>query len=267
MVGVSSVEIHVLHVDDEPDFAGMAAEFIRRQDERFDVETATSASKALERLRSNNIHCIVSDFDMPGQNGIEFLEAVRTENPNLPFILYTGKGSEEVASDAISAGVTDYLQKETGTGQYEILANRISNAVERYRFEAAAERTRAQFQAIAEHSADTIVIIDAGGEVQFVNPAIKVQLGYDPDEVEGAQLTEIVPERLQDRHIDRFTRYLATGERTVDWSNVEFPGQHKDGSEVPLSISYSEFEQDGERRFIGILRDISERTETDAGMR
>jgi len=114
MVGTTSDLIQVIHVDDEPDFAEMAAEFIRRQDDRFDVETATSASEALDWLREHTVHCIVSDFDMPGQNGVEFLEAVRTDNPDLPFILYTGKGSEEVASEAISAGVTDYLQKEPG---------------------------------------------------------------------------------------------------------------------------------------------------------
>lgn len=66
---------------------------------------------------------------MPGQNGIEFLETDREEYPNLPFILYTGKGSEEVASDAISAGATDYLQKGSGTDQYQLLANRTPNAV------------------------------------------------------------------------------------------------------------------------------------------
>ncbi|MFW5938625.1 MAG: PAS domain S-box protein, partial [Halanaeroarchaeum sp.] len=50
-----------------------------------------------------------------------------------PFILFTGKGSEDVASDAIAAGVTDYLQKERGSGQYTVLANRIENAVDQYR--------------------------------------------------------------------------------------------------------------------------------------
>ncbi len=61
---------------------------------------------------------------MPGQDGIEFLESVRAIDEKLPFILFTGKGSEEVASEAISAGVTDYLQKHQGTDQYTMLANR-----------------------------------------------------------------------------------------------------------------------------------------------
>jgi PAS domain S-box-containing protein len=126
----STETIRVLHVDDDPDFAEMAATFLERADERFVVETATSAREGLDRLAAHDIDCVVSDYDMPALNGIEFLEAVREDYPSLPFVLFTGKGSEAVASDAISAGVTDYLQKRTNTEQYELLANRIGNVVD-----------------------------------------------------------------------------------------------------------------------------------------
>lgn len=135
--------IRVLHVDDDPDFADMAATFVEREDNRVTVETAISASEGLERLSDEEFHCIVSDHDMPDQTGIEFLKTVRQEYPDLPFILFTGKGSEEVASDAISADVTDYLQKGTGTEQYELFANRIVNAVDAYQSQQMlTERTR-----------------------------------------------------------------------------------------------------------------------------
>jgi len=135
--------IRVLHVDDEPGFVEMAAEFLEREDDRFEVTTETSVAAALEQLDSDPFDCVVSDYDMPEQNGIEFLEAVHERDPELPFVLFTGKGSEEVASEAISAGVTDYLQKEGGTEQYAILANRLTNVVERVRSRRAlAERKR-----------------------------------------------------------------------------------------------------------------------------
>lgn len=70
---------------------------------------------------------------MSGETGIGFLRTIRERNPDLPFILFTGKGSEEIASDAISAGATDYLQKQIGSDQYTVLANQIENAVEQYR--------------------------------------------------------------------------------------------------------------------------------------
>lgn len=111
-MGKGSNAIRVLHVDDEPGFADLTTTFLEREDDRFDTETVTSVKQGLDRLSGRTYDCLVSDHDMPGQSGIEFLETVRDEYPNLPFILFTGKGSEEVASDAISAGVTDYLQKK-----------------------------------------------------------------------------------------------------------------------------------------------------------
>jgi PAS domain S-box-containing protein len=130
---MNAEEIQVLHVDDEPALTELVAEMLKREDDRFAVETATSADEGLQRISNGPPDCVVSDHDMPGQNGIEFLETVREEYPDLPFILYTGKGSEEVASNALSAGATDYLQKGSGTDQYKLLANRIQNAVEQSR--------------------------------------------------------------------------------------------------------------------------------------
>jgi PAS domain S-box-containing protein len=136
-----------LHVDDDPEFADLTATFLEREDDRFDVVTATSAGEGLERL-GPDVDCVVSDYEMPGRSGIEFLEAVRESHPDLPFILYTGKGSEAVAGEAIRGGATDYLQKDPGTDQYTVLANRIANAVEQY---------RARRRAAAQERINTVV--------------------------------------------------------------------------------------------------------------
>ena len=133
MTRSETAPIRVLHVDDEPDFTEMAATFLERADDRLAVATAPSAEEGLDRLDGGEFDCVVSDYEMPGRGGIAFLEAVREHHPDLPFILYTGEGSEGVAGDALAAGATDYLQKGSGTDQYELLANRIANAVAQYR--------------------------------------------------------------------------------------------------------------------------------------
>ena len=152
--------IRVLHVDDEPDFAEMAATFLEREDDSLSVETVTSVAEGLGYFHEADVDCIVSDYDMPGQNGIEFLKAVREEHPDLPFVLYTGKGSEEIASEAISTGVTEYLQKGSATSQYTVLANRIRNAVEQYRARREAEETQQRLREIAENVTDCVFLFD-----------------------------------------------------------------------------------------------------------
>jgi len=88
--------IRVLHVDDDPDLADITALFLEREDPRITVETVSNATEGLERLDDldldANVDCIVSDHDMPGPNGIEFLEAVRERDPDLPSSSTPGRG-------------------------------------------------------------------------------------------------------------------------------------------------------------------------------
>ncbi|WP_136687766.1 response regulator [Halorhabdus amylolytica] len=125
--------VSVLCVDDDPDLVALTATNLRRVEDSLDITTVTDPQRALEEVSTSAVDCVVSDYEMPGMDGLDLLEAVREDHPDLPFILFTGKGSEEVASEAIARGVTDYLQKGTGENRYDLLANRVTNAVEKYR--------------------------------------------------------------------------------------------------------------------------------------
>jgi len=140
--------IRILHVDDDAQFADLTATVLEDEDDRFVVETVMSASEGIDSLRNRPPDCIVSDYDMPGQNGLEFLQTVRDEWPEMPFILFTGEGSEEIAGRAISAGVTDYLQKKSDSEQYVLLANRIVNAVEKQQTSKALAETQKRYQSL-----------------------------------------------------------------------------------------------------------------------
>lgn len=117
----------------------------------------------------------------------------------------------------------------------------------------------AQLQAVANTASDGILTIDTESIICFANPALEDILGYSPSELMGAPLTCIMNKTLAEQHANGLAQYLETGERNLDWTDVQLSGQHKDGSEVPLSISFSEFSANGERFFTGILRDSTDR--------
>ncbi len=142
--------VTVLHVEDDEAFLDVAAEQLEIAGEGFEVLQATSVEKAQAIRDREDVDCIVADYDMGDGTGVDLLETVREEAPSLPFLLFTGKGSEVVASEAISAGVTDYLQKTTGVEQFTVLANRIEGAVARYRAERRARRKDRQMAVIRE---------------------------------------------------------------------------------------------------------------------
>jgi PAS domain S-box-containing protein len=213
---MTEAPVQILHVDDDPGLAELAATYLERENDQFSVEIATSAAEGLAIVEDDPPDCLVSDYDMPRLNGIELLQNVRDQYPELPVILFTGKGSEEVASDAISAGVTDYLQKESGTEQYEILANRIANAVEQYRAKHRVQTERQRFQALFDRLSQPTVEVEYEGTdpvVQRVNPAFEDVFGYSAGAITGESLDEyIVPDARQDEAAD-INQHVQTGGR------------------------------------------------------
>jgi len=183
--------VRVLHVDDDPEFRSVAADCLEREDDRLSVATAPDAAAALERLSAEPFDCVVSDYEMPGRDGIELLGAVRERFPELPFILFTGAGSEAVASEAVSAGVTDYLRKGSGTDRFALLANRVVDAVEAARSRTAlAERNR-RLEALADTVPGVVYRRRADPErtVEFLAGEPERLIGYPAEAFESGELT------------------------------------------------------------------------------
>ncbi len=245
----NSDPIRVLHVDDDPDFAEIAAEFIERIDTQITVVSVVSVEAGLEELATSAYDCVVSDFEMPGQSGIEFLETVRETTPDLPFILYTGKGSEAVASEAISAGVTDYLQKEAGTDHYEVLANRIRNAVGARRAEKSAMDRKHRLEQILKTVPACVVRINYDGEFVFANQRAEEVLGLEQDAVSQRtyndpawDITDLAGDPIPDEELP-FRQVRDSGEPIYGYRHtIEWP----DGTRKALRVNGAPlFDNDG----------------------
>lgn len=226
--------IRVLLVDDDPDLATITATYLQREDDQFTVETAIGAEAALERL-DDRIDCVVSDYEMPEKTGIELLEAVRQTYPDLPFILYTGKGSEEIASDAISAGVTDYLQKERGSGQYAVLANRIENAVEAYRSETLLTRRTRRLERLISNLPG--MVYRCRNEPEWPMEAV---------EGEVAAMTGYEAESLEHGDVQWGSDVIHPADRETVWDDV----QNSLDERGRFELSYRIRTRDGETRWM-----------------
>ena len=95
--------ISVLYVDDEPDLLQIAKIFLERTG-KFRIDISTTVEAARQVLATKRYEAIISDYQMPVTNGIEFLKIVRKDDPRIPFILFTGRGREEVVIQALENG-------------------------------------------------------------------------------------------------------------------------------------------------------------------
>ncbi|HKJ59195.1 MAG TPA: PAS domain S-box protein, partial [Halobacteriales archaeon] len=232
----SDATIHVLHVDDDEDFTTLSGRFLRRESEALSVEVEPDPAAARDRLVGDDpeaVDCVVSDLDMPGPDGLDLLAAVREARPDLPFILFTGKGSEKVASEAIAAGVTDYLQKSGGSDQFAILANRIENAVAGHRARQEIERAERRFRKLIEESVDVVAVFDVEGTFRYLSPAAEAVVGYEPEALVGENVFEHLHPDDRDRVLDRFGSLFEDGVERVS-ARCQFRAE--DGSWVDLDV-------------------------------
>ena len=202
-------EVRILHIDDNHDFTDLVSAFLQRERDYFDVVSKNDPRDGLDCLKEADVDCIVSDYEMPGLDGLDVLDRVRDDFSDLPFILFTGKGSEEIASEAISNGVTEYLQKGGGREQYEVLANRIEQAVARHRAE---QQVTRGYHAI-ETALDGISLLDTEGRFIYVNKSYADITGYDRRELLGEQW-EIL---YRDDEIDRVHNEMLPQARANKW--------------------------------------------------
>ncbi|HEX4684252.1 MAG TPA: GAF domain-containing protein [Gemmatimonadaceae bacterium] len=116
------------------------------------------------------------------------------------------------------------------------------------------------FEALAASAPDAILAIDSASTMLFANPAVLRVFGYMPEELIGRPLSMLIPERLRGSHDVGLARYLSTGRRNIPWTGIELSALRRDGSEIPVEISFGEFvDRTGNRNFSGFVRDVSER--------
>jgi PAS domain S-box-containing protein len=176
----------VLYVDDEPGLLEIGKIFLE-QGGQFAVDTITSSKDALTLVETIPYDAIIADYLMPEMNGIEFLKNVRKTGNTVPFILFTGKGREEVVIQALNEGADFYLQKGGNpVPQFTELSHKIRQAVQKRQAEAMLLESQKQLQTVVDSIQIGILTIDAETHtVLNANHKALEMIGAPADEIIG----------------------------------------------------------------------------------
>ena len=148
-------------------------------------------------------------------------------------------------------------------GEIYAIGGAVTDITDRKQEESALRYSEQNYRLVVQTAPDAVISIDESGAILFANPATGRIFGYDPTELIGKPLTILMPEFLRKLHEHGFSRYLATGERHINWQGTELTGLRKNGQEFPVEISFGELSRDGHKVFTGFIRDISERNQAE----
>ncbi len=199
VVGLTeNVPIRVLHVDDDAGFLKVARQLLEMQ-EAFEVDTALSVKEAVEKLKAKTFDVVVSDYQMPERDGLDFLRELRDKGNNVPFVMFTGRGREEVAIEALNFGADQYLNK-TGDPEavYGELAHSIRRIVKAKQDEERLRESEEKYRSLFENAKDVTLTLDLKGQITSINKAA-VEYGFRKDEVIGRNVLKYTPKKYWPR--------------------------------------------------------------------
>jgi PAS domain S-box-containing protein len=177
---------------------------------------------------------------------------------------------ESIASvaDAVARGDVAARAEPGGPREVADIAMQVNRMLDqRQRDDAALRESETRFRQLFETSSDAILIVDRDNRVVYANAATERVFGHRPTALAGRDLSVLQPARLRDAHRAGMRRFLASGERTLDWRGTESVGLHADGREVPIELAFSHLRIGGADVFAAFVRDISQRKRVEAELR
>ena len=244
--------IRVLVVDDETTLLEIAREFLE-QVPGFVVDVELSPNHALDVLASKRYDAVISDYQMPGLDGIKFLKLLRARGDDIPFILLTGKGREEVAMEALNNGADYYLQKGVQIRPlFAELTNMVRRSVEHKRTERAIKESEVKYRRLFNNNRDAIFVwrLNEQGSLVDVNEKACSLLDYSREKLLSVQRKDLLTEESRAIHHKAKDRFLAGTETLLELTFVS-----RTGELIPCIVTANIMEIDGVGHSIAIVRD------------
>jgi PAS domain S-box-containing protein len=259
--------ISVLYVDDEPALLDIGKIFLE-QSGSISVDICSSAAFAQKRLTERSYDAIVSDYQMPMTDGIEFLKYVRNQHNDLPFILFTGRGREEVVIEALNLGADFYLQKGGNpVPQFAELVHKIKQAVRQKQSERRVNESEERYRTLFEKASDAIFMLERGVFVDCNTQALEF-FGCSREQLIGSRPGDyssvIHPESCQPAEKSSgFLDDILMGESGIS----EWRYQRKDGRVFNVEINLTRLNTKEHDLVLAVIRDASERKLVEEALR
>ncbi|MEI6796605.1 MAG: PAS domain S-box protein, partial [Methanomassiliicoccales archaeon] len=259
--------IHILVVDDEPYLCELSKEYLE-QSEDMKVEIVSSVSDARTILGQRHFDAIISDYQMPKEDGLQFLRSLRQKGDDIPFVLFTGRGREEVAIEALNNGADSYLQKGgLPVPVYTELEHRVRKAVQRQRAEEALLKSAADLreaQEIAHMGRWELDLVT--GHIEWSDGIFTI-FEVDPKTFTAAHDAFLKFTHPEDRAIvDRTYREFAEKGIPYDFAHrlLRSDGSTRWVSEIGRTL----YDDAGSPvRFVGTIQDITDRKRSEASLK
>ncbi|MFW9916029.1 MAG: PAS domain S-box protein [Candidatus Thorarchaeota archaeon] len=243
----------MLLVDDDLDLLGIAELLLPREEPSVNLVTATSAQEALQKMKEDVFDAVVSDYVMPGMDGLTFLQTLRDAGNLIPFIIFTGQGREEVAMKALNLGANYYLMKGREVKSvFGELAHIIRQVVEHRQTEEALRESEARFAAFMEHIPAITFIRDLQDRHIFVN---KLGEKYSTEDWHYKTTKDLWPEDTAEQLIATDQRVLSE-KRSIQ--TIETLPQADEVHQL-LTVKFPILDENGEPQYLaGAAIDITE---------
>jgi PAS domain S-box-containing protein len=227
----------------------------------FDIDNATSVDEATKKMERESYDVVVSDYEMPQKNGLDFLKEIRENNNQISFILFTGKGREDVAVKALNLGADRYLNKNGSPETvYCELADAIKKTVEQKKSAQLLAASNSKYRLLVEKSLQGIMIAqNAPLRIAFANVAMGKMLGYKPEEFTSLSPEEISALIHPEDRAAFFSRFRNRLEGKEAENNYEFRAVRKDGSLIWMEAFASAIEYNRQPAVQAMFLDIDER--------
>jgi len=256
--------LNMLIIEDEEAHFKLMERAIAKNFPHASVRHFNNADICLEKLDEITPDIIITDYLLPGMNGIEFLKTLKHKNNQIPVIMITGQGDETIAANSIKLGAWDYIVKSADF--FVLLPTVVEKVLREWELKESLRKSERRFQDLAERTSDWIWEVDADGKFTYSNPLVENITGYRPEEIIGKYFHAFFPN--DSKNTLKHNAFNIINEKR-SFSAFETPIKHKDGHEVIVETSgVPIFDKSGDLLgYRGIDRDISIRKKAEDKVR